>query len=163
MANQVINNQQLPLGPAVQMVSTLTSAVATGTTQIPLDDTIPQNTEGDQYMTVAITPKYSTSILVVQIVVFCSVTGTNANAIAALFQDSTANSLAVGMNYQGTATAPTPIVFQHTMTSGTTSTTTFKLRAGPGGAQTLTFNGQTGSRLFGTTPKSSMIVTEYKA
>jgi hypothetical protein len=40
----------------LQVVNTTTGAVATGTTVMPFDDTIPQSGEGDQYMSLAITP-----------------------------------------------------------------------------------------------------------
>ena len=39
------------IAKARQIVATQTGAVATGTTTFPEDDTIPQNTEGDEYMT----------------------------------------------------------------------------------------------------------------
>ena len=38
-------------GIVVQTVHTQDGEVATGTTNLPFDDTIPQNTEGDEYMT----------------------------------------------------------------------------------------------------------------
>ena len=37
-------------GKLLQQVNFQSGAVATGTTIFPEDDTIPQNTEGDQYM-----------------------------------------------------------------------------------------------------------------
>ena len=53
----VINNTQLATGVPVQMASVGYSAVATGTTALPQDDTIPQNTEGTEFLSVAITPQ----------------------------------------------------------------------------------------------------------
>ena len=55
-------------GGVVQVVNTTTGAVATGTTTMPQDDTIPQNTEGDEYMTLAITPKDATNKLKIDVV-----------------------------------------------------------------------------------------------
>src|ERR1041385_5219094 len=43
-------------GLALQLASTSYNAAATGTTTVPIDDTVPQNTEGDEYMSRAITP-----------------------------------------------------------------------------------------------------------
>jgi hypothetical protein len=43
-------------GDILQVQRTDTGVVATGTTLIPFDNTPPQNTEGDQYMSQAITP-----------------------------------------------------------------------------------------------------------
>ena len=52
----------------VQVVNTQTGAVDTGTTAMPCDDTIPQNTEGDEFMTLAITPTSATNKLKIDVV-----------------------------------------------------------------------------------------------
>src|SRR5205085_1297835 len=127
---------------------TVTGAVATGTTVIPRDDTIPQNTEGDQYMSLSITPKSATSKLVIE-AVFNYTFSTNNLVAVALFQDSTANALAAAFNWVGAADVEGQCAFNHMVTSGTTSATTFKVRAGGVGAGTVTFNGLSGSREFG--------------
>lgn len=147
-------------GTVLQIVNYQTGAVATGTTVIPFDDTIPQNTEGDEYMSLAITPKSATSKLLIQVTVqaTCSVLSWGN---AALFQDSTANALAVAFGFTDTATSGHAVEFTHYMTSGTTSSTTFKVRAGVnGGGSTMTFNGQAGARRFGGTLASSITITE---
>lgn len=146
--------------PVIQRVSTETGAVATGTTLIPLDDTIPQNTEGDQYMTLSITPKNSSNILVIDVVGFFSYNGLSGFHMA-LFQDSTANALAVGTETCGGSTYMVNIVFRHIMTAGTTSSTTFKIRAGGNNSGTTTFNGTNSGRLFGGVLASSITITEY--
>jgi U3 small nucleolar RNA-associated protein 20 len=56
-----------------------------------------------------------------------------------------------------------PICFSHYMTAGTTSSTTFRVRAGAAGAATTTFNGTAGARKFGGVASSSITITEYKA
>lgn len=147
-------------GQAVrQTVSTVTGALATGTTQLPIDDTIPQNTEGDEYMTLAITPKSSTSKLVIS-VVWCGAINQNATITAALFQDSTANALAASAVSPPAANYFTVVPFVYTMTSGTTSSTTFKVRAGMQVAGTTTFNGATSARYLGGKMASSITITE---
>ncbi len=149
--------------PVRQIVSSFSSAVATGTTQIPVDDTIPQNTEGDQYLSVSIAPKSATSKLLFLVPFNLSLGAANF-ATVALFQDSTANALAsvngLAANVSGAATYPFELVLMHVMTSGTTSSTTFKVRAGPSGADTLTFNGQSGARKMGGTMSSGIIILE---
>lgn len=147
------------------MVSTTSSAVATGSTTIPLDDTIPQITEGDEYMTLAITPKSTTNILVIEVLAFITIGTADRFGIGALFQDATANALAAGIGYNAAASA-TPsfmLPIRHTMAAGTTSATTFRFRAGPNAAATLSFNGRSGTRSFGAITKSSIVITEYKA
>ena len=153
---------QGPTGPAgvTQTVVFETGAVATGTTVIPFGDTIPTNTQGDQYMTLAITPQSATSKLIIDVVahLFTSATGAGAMA-AALFQDATANALATAF-CSSSPTSTSLLNFRHTMTSGTTSATTFKVRAGFNVAGTTTFNGQNGTRAFGGTLASSIVIRE---
>jgi hypothetical protein len=78
-----------------------------------------------------------------------------------LFQDSTANALACAAQYQPAGQLVT-INFSHYMTAGTTSATTFKVRAGNGGSGTTTFNGVSAGRLFGGVISSSITITEIK-
>jgi hypothetical protein len=147
----------------LQVVSTQTGALATGTTLFPYDDTIPQNTEGDQYMSLSITPKSATSRLVIEVTgVFASSAGAAGNPLmVALFQDSTAGALAAVVHRMVTANCEATISFNHTMTSGTTSATTFRVRAGSNNAGTTFFNGNTGpARLMGGVMASSIVITE---
>lgn len=157
---QLVN---LPItGQPVQKVSTNASAVAIGTTIMPFDDTIPQITEGDQYMTQAITPKSTSNTLVIEANLMLASSTANDLSIA-LFQDATANALAATSAYQGTANGQTQVTLRHRMTAGTTSSTTFRIRAGGSVAGTTTFNGQGGARKFGGITVSAITITEYRA
>jgi hypothetical protein len=120
-------------GKILQVVNTQTGAVATGTTTIPFDDTIPQNTEGNQYMSLAITPTSSSSKLLIAVRAHLG-SSTSNWVTGAIFQDSTANALAASSEYLATATGIQIFSFEHYMTAGTTSSTTFAFRAGSGNA-----------------------------
>lgn len=149
------------IGKIAQVVKTQTGAVATGSTVMVNDDTIPQNTEGDEYMTLAITPTNTSSVLVINVVW----NGTNSSAgtntmVAALFQDSTAGALAAVAKLFTANGNSDQIVFTHTMTAGTTSATTFKVRVGGVAAGTTTFNGSAGARKLGGVMASSITITE---
>ncbi len=163
IANNAVDYTKVATGAVVQVVNALTTAFAVGTTTIPLDDTIPQNTEGDQYMSLAITPKSTTNKLVITANIVASNSSNSLHLIGALFQDSTANALAANALFQATGTGMAPIVLTHTMAAGTTSATTFKVRVGGSAAGTTTFNGTAGAELFGAITKSSIVITEYKA
>lgn len=142
-----------------QIVSSVSGAVATGTTAMPWDDTIPLNTEGDQYMSLAITPKSATSTLLIQVVgVFAS--SVSDVMVMALFRDSTANALAAVPSHDIAANVNNLIPLNYKMTSGTTSATTFKIRAGTNGAGTTTFNGSGAGRKLGGVAASSIIIME---
>lgn len=147
----------------VQQVRAVYSALATGTTVMPTDDSIPQNTEGDEYMSLAITPTNSSNVLLIEVV---AVTGHSSasplNIGFAIFQDSTAGALAgvIDLNSLPSGGAVLTTAFNHRMTAGTTSATTFKVRIGGGAAGTLTFNGFLGNRKFGGAMVSSITITE---
>ena len=143
----------------VQVVNTQTGAVATGTALIPPDNTIPQITEGTEFMTLAITPTSASNILYISAVANVSNSTTNYMTMA-LFQDATANALAAGMVYQSTAAAMVQNEILHKMTAGTTSATTFRIRIGAESAGTNTFNGGGGARLMGGVMASSITITE---
>ena len=143
-----------------QVVNVSNGSLATGTTVIPFDDTIPQNTEGNEYMTCAITPTNASSTLEID-VLWCGSSSTSNYMAACLFQDSTANALAVSWNSLFQANAPTLITIKYLMTAGTTSATTFKVRAGGLTAGTTSFNGFAGSRYFGGVMASRITIKEY--
>ncbi|KKL99803.1 hypothetical protein LCGC14_1810760, partial [marine sediment metagenome] len=122
-----ITSGELPAGSVVQVAVVQGGAVATGTTAIPYDDSIPQITEGDQYMSLAITPNSSANLLVIQTVAQLAHSVVALSMTCALFQDSTANALAAIANRTPTLNVDTPriVSFTHQMTAGTASGTTF--------------------------------------
>lgn len=163
MAITRVPTNMLDTGAVVQVVNYQTGAVATGTTTIPLDDTIPQITEGTEFMTLAITPTSASNILQIDVVFNGSNSVGAGTLIAALFQDSTANAIACCAQVMANSSVMTHIRFSYRMTAGTTSSTTFRVRAGFSTAATVTFNGATSARLFGGALASSITITEIKA
>ena len=147
-----------------QTVSASTSAVATGTTTIPDDDTIPQITEGNEVITLAITPNSASNRLIITANVFHSAALTACNIITALFQDSTANALAaVVQEKPNDANAPFLTTLVHEMAAGTTSATTFKIRAGANSGGTWTLNGWGGARRMGGVASTTLTIMEVAA
>ena len=161
-ASDILSVSGTASGKVVQIIPFTDGEVATGTTTIPNDDTIPQNTEGDEFMTLSITPQDTSNNLFIQIVFYGANSATNP-IILALFQDSTADALSAIGDNTGDINNARGVILNHFMTAGTTSTTTFKIRAGRGGgAGTITFNGATGTRDFGGVAGSSITITEYQ-
>lgn len=152
---------KLGTGIPVQKVSVVSSSVSTGTTIMPADNTIPQITEGTEFMTLAITPTSATNILVIEVTAMLSGSGVDA-VVGALFQDATANALAASEMYHPVNSTVYTRSIVHSMTAGTTSSTTFRFRAGTNGAGTVTFNGAGGTVRFGAISKSGIIITEVK-
>ena len=147
-------------GKVVQVVNTQTGAVATGSTQSPADDTIPQISEGNEYMTVAISPTSSSNKLVIDVHVNWSCATASSACTFAIFQDSTAGAIFASYAYPDNATSAYANSFTHYMTAGTTSATTFRLRCGGYGNAPFTLNGRSGSRQLGGVLLSSITITE---
>jgi hypothetical protein len=161
--NLALNDAGVP-GQMIQSVRSQDGTNASGTTTIPIDNTIPQNTEGVQFMTQAITPKSACNILRIKHTGYYSHSTVNSSVYAVLFQDSTASALATGLNSKGTAAngiTSTPVA--HTMLAATTSSTTFKIRAGNNTAGTVYFNSNSGGQFFGGTFASELVVEEICA
>lgn len=145
----------------LQQVSSFTGAVATGTTVIPNDDTIPQITEGDQYLTVTITPQAAGNILEIDTQVVGAIS-TGAAIGMAVFLTGTADALKA-TQFNGTGAGVIQLgSLKHHYTATGTSAITFTVRAGPLSAATFTLNGAAGARKFGGVVNSYLVVKEYR-
>ena len=141
-------------GKVLQVVHTESGAVATTTTVMPFDDTINTSSEGGEFFTLAITPANVSNKLIIQSVLHYSHSAGSTFCTANLYQDSTAASIStIGTTMERTATDQTRINGLHYMTAGTTSATTFKIRAG----------GNSGGRKGGGTLLSGMTIWELSA
>jgi hypothetical protein len=145
-------------GKLAQVVYAASSTVNQMTNPaFPWDDTIPQNSEGAQIMSVTITPTNASSrLLITMHGSFYASAGTFYSL--ALFQDATANALATSYAYESAGGGSQSL--QYSMIAGTTSATTFYLRAGCRDACTLTFNGESGNAKYGGTIASTIIIQE---
>ena len=143
-----------------QILTTSTASVVTCSTALPSDDSIPQNGEGTEVLTLAITPYSATSTLLIE---FKSAITTDSSAVTvttALFQDSTASAIAANSNAFPSSLGGT-FSLRHIMTSGTTSSTTFKIRVGPS-ANTVYVNGNaSGTRRMGGVSETRLTITEF--
>jgi len=151
------------VGKVLQVVNAQTGEMAYGSGIMYLDDTIPQNTEGDQYLSVAITPHNVNNKLLVEVILNYSVSSGD-TIIAALFKDSVADALAAATDLPAqTSSYMYQMCLFAYITAGTVSAMTLKVRAGiVGGSGTFTLNGKSGSRQLGGVLVSSITVTEIE-
>ena len=150
----------VPAGAQVQAVeATPVVSVVTCSTLIPDDDTIPQNTEGDEVITVTITPTSATNRLRIEFNAPHIGAGGVDDIGVALFQDSTANALAAG---RGRNPSRLQLSLVHEMAAGTTSATTFKIRIGGTGVTCYVNGNGAGARIFGGVAAARLRVTEIK-
>jgi len=137
-----------PAGHVVQVVYYETSAFATGTSRMQDDNTIPQITEGDQYMSLAITPTSATNKLLVEVIHnTCGGYNGNQAVLGAIFNTHFHATNALGISYVGQSDGyklnTTPIRIY--VVAGRTTATTFLFRSGSGSAGTTHFNGVAGT------------------
>ena len=148
-------------GKVIQIKYNSQTGLVSGSTTIPLDDTIPQNDEGvDASMDLAITPASASIRLLINVSATASGSG-GGGVCVALFQDSTANALACAFSYLHHASYPIgTIAFAHDMVAGTTSATTFKVRFGSH-TGTSYLNNEGAARRYGGTCTTSITIFEY--
>jgi len=152
-------------GIVLQMVNVTDGAFATGNTIMPYDDTIPQITEGDEYMTLAITPANANNLLKIDIAMHLSGATAAQAIVAALFQDATAGALAATSltnSGAGTAGYTNAVYFTHYMIAGTVVPTTFRVRAGTTNGAAISFNGYNGARILGGVSSSTITIQEFR-
>jgi hypothetical protein len=160
-----------PMGPGVrkpgeviQTALTLTGTALTGSVTIPADDTPPQSGEGDQYMSQAITPTSSINALEVDALAFLANSAAGGTGVTvALFQDLATTALVAAVKTSAGVGYVNDFKMSFVTRASTTSSTTFKVRAGSSAAGTLTFNGAAGARLMGGVMCSSLQVVERMA
>ena len=162
-AAPIPGTQTIPPLALLQTRSVQVGAMSTTTAVIPYDDTVPQNNEGTEFMTLAITPISASSKLIIEVVANVFVSATT-GVLGALFQDANVNALSTAWTYLPGASTRGQLAFNYVLNpSGTTSPTTFRVRLGPDNPATLTFNGSSGARLFGGTFASGIIIQEVAA
>ena len=161
----VVIGQEAVAGQQVQVVNTLNVAHTTHTIVMPEDDTIPQITEGDEVMTLAITPTSASNNLLIEVLINTSCNIAPCTISMALFQDATADALnANGVEWiAGTGDRKRQMVLRHFMTAGTVSATTFRVRVGPHSAGTISINGEpSAGRFYGGVMASTITITEIQ-
>lgn len=150
-------------GKLLQVVYAPFQNLATGTTQIPQDDTIPQVTEGNQFMTATIKPLRADSILQVEALAQLSSNfAGNSSLITAIFRDGAADAIGVGVALCDTTNGYHAVSAVARVVAGNTNSTVFTVRCGFNAAGTITFNGTTGSRFFGGVMTSAITIYELE-
>jgi hypothetical protein len=159
----------MPAGSVVQVAYAELLTSGTTSAAIPADDTIPQNTEGTEILTLTMTPNFASSYLLVQVIANLSentdVAGPQ-GAIAAIFRDSTADAIAADFALGDAIVAAAAALnvanfsFCFRVAATAATATTFKLRVGGETAVAMRWNGFSGGRKLGGSWRTSMTVTE---
>lgn len=149
-------------GKIVQVVGVEVGATANTTAIIPADTTIPLNSEGTEFMSLAITPASTSNTLYISVVFNGDVTAARHGTVV-LLEDTTVLA-AVGMGETtGNYLNNTSFIHKRAAPSGTT---TYRVRAGPssGGDGTLYFNSVDGwgGAAYGGVTASSITIIEVE-
>lgn len=132
-----------------------------GSDAIPVDDTIPQSSEGSGLISFSYTPRSATNKLRIRATVQAAADGLR-NVVAALFVGSGSDAVKTAYATSGGALYYVNVCLEYEAVAGTTSPITIALRAGPGGGGVCYFNGSASARLFGGTSATSLTVEEIK-
>jgi hypothetical protein len=131
-------------------------------TILPIDDTIPQVTEGTQILSASITPKSTTNRIRIRVQGSAVNTASAPIAIAAFVNGGT-NAVAATFTDCDTTTIPNVMIgLEYEYVAGSTSTQTITIRAGSSSVGTR-FNGNTTTRLGGGTARTTLILEEITA
>jgi len=149
-------------GKILQVVQTSTTTSSSTISVIPLDSSIPQNTEGAEILSASITPASTSNNLLIEVSLPFLDSDLARAIFAALFQDSTANALAGGLAVITAADYSQNLYFTHYMTASTTSSTTFKVRFGPN-AGTAFINRRSSGENYGNVSAARLIIMEIAA
>tara|TARA_B100000424_G_scaffold88625_1_gene66322 strand:+ start:162 stop:710 length:549 start_codon:yes stop_codon:yes gene_type:complete len=159
---QIDADSKFPAGHVIQTLGIMQPEVDTTTSIIPNDNTIPQNTEGKEAFSLAITPSNVNNKLLIHAFCGCiSSDTTNRRCYFTLFKDSDTDAIAAAYaDFQAAATGEQGLDLTHFMTAGTTSEITFKIRFGASNTGTCTLNGSSGARLLGGVLATGMTIQE---
>lgn len=165
--NGAVTGPKLADGMVVQVVQATTTTVttissATASHEIPADNTKPQNTEGVEILTQAITPASNTNKVLVRAVVPFALEGSNTPVIA-LFRG--AGATAIATSYISTVSAFNGmLVIEYLDSPATASSVTYRVRVGRGSSGTFYVNGASGGvARFDETQFATLTLTEIKA
>ena len=148
-------------GQIRQVVNTQRSDMISRSETIPVDNTIPQISEGYEILSASVTPEVSTEKIKIDVIVYGAVNSGNGALTIALFQGSTADAIAVGYNMNPAGNSLQAAKISYIMEAGGTSAITFSVRLGAGTA-TWTLNGSNGARLFGGKLYSKMTISVFR-
>ena len=163
-ANVDLSNVDLSKANIVlQRVSYETGAYASTTSVIPSDDTVPQITEGAQFMSLSITPRKATSKAEIDVTLYVTCYNATSHLVAAVFKDSDANAIASAIVTNGGVGFYMPLRIKKTIQFSDTNPHTISVRLGvPNNSYPISVNGLS-SRVLGGSLVSSLVVTEYAA
>lgn len=159
---QITSGSELA-GQLIQQSFTVdTTAYNKAAIAFPVDNTIPQITEGVPLLSLSITPTAATSLIVIEVEALLSSNAAAANTGWAIFKDTDAAALKAGGSFIGSDCNTASI--RCAVSAGSTAAATYTFRAGrnDGGDLYMNYTGALGTGVFAGTAASSIWIKEYK-
>ena len=150
-------------GTIAQTIVASSTSIINVNASIPIDNTIPQITEGVSVLTLNITPKASGNLLIITYNWCGSTSGGNLNYVTALFFNAASNAFyaTVDGNSRG-GTGDCRQAGSIAFTAGTTSASTIQMRVGVD-ANNMYINGSSaGGGIFGGVSEVQLLVQEIR-
>lgn len=143
--------------------ATVTSNIILGNSFFPLDNSIPQITEGNQFISIPFTPLEASSLLKIDCLVTFSISGAPPNIIVALFRDANADAIAATTYSAGDDNGQMQQIYITCFVpASSVSATTFSARIGDPQNEGYEINGIGGAGVFGGVCQTNITVTEIK-
>ena len=164
--SSVLNRVAFPTtnlpGTVVQTVVAESASWVQSNVIIPVDDTIPQITEGTELLTLSITPRFANSRI--QITFGSSwFVSTPVYPICALFKGAVANALTAQVSGTGVVNVYGTFYLAHyDPAPGSLATIVYRVRWGPNAAGSVYINGNNSSRQMGGVQKCVLTAMEIK-
>lgn len=129
-------------------------------TIIPVDDTVPQNTEGAEILSITHAASAAGNLIRLR---FSGVPTASAASViaAAMFKSGSSDAISATMTEVSVAGVRAQMCMESEVTAATTSSQTYSVRVGPGsGGINVRFNGTNTERRFGGSMKATLILEE---
>ena len=142
-----------------QRVSNNTYSVQSS--QIPLDTSLPQITEGDPFMNITFTPVRDDTIIRATARVYAGPVAGNNQTIAAMFRDGNIDAIEAAFFSGNTASDMSALVLSHEVQLTGETAISFAVRTGSDTGANYAQNGAAGTAFFSGALSSELLVEEY--
>lgn len=160
----ILTNPEIDTTPAVGSVIGSASAVYDANedleTVIPLDDTVPQATEGVEVLSLSYAAQSAAHRLRLSFHAVGATSEESVALVAALFMDGAPAVCATAA--AGAAGSLLPLALSHEITPADTESHSYSIRIGPGTAGAVRLNGTMSGRLLGGTAKARLVIEEIQ-
>lgn len=161
-----VNASNAATGSSIGYAASESTAHAQSQAVIPNDDTVPQITEGVEFLTAGYAPQKIGNTICVRAVFHVGIGSTSVEGTIALFKDAVANAVAVSFftPLAAAATRTGVLVIEYREIAASLAVQTWRVRGGTdngGAAGAMWTNGDLANRKYGGVSRCSLSVTEY--